>query len=63
MTLQYLLQTVRKLNPVIDERRTLECISDAVNASISDNYRETLDNECDKRCYDDELKLIMGVAA
>ncbi len=70
MTLEYLLPEVRKLNPVMDEpkKETLGFISDisynhVVGNDVRDEYRSTLDNQSDRACYDNELKLVMGAAA
>lgn len=73
MTLEYLLPTVREMNPQMDEiDRSVynfqanlcgntSKVSDARN--LSDDYRKILDYECNKKCYDNEVRLSTGVVA
>lgn len=63
MALQYLPEIVRGMNPVMDgTKETLSCISDVGSQVGNDKFRAVLYDEGDRKCYDDELKILIGAA-
>ena len=61
MALEYLTRIVEERNQRSGVRVESVDARDCAHSNDFD-YRSVLDNEFDRRCYDDEVNLIMGAA-